>query len=195
MKTYVGKRFFDIFISLLLIIILLPLFLIISAVILIFSGRPIFFTQKRFGLYGNQFTILKFRTMIVGAEEKEEEIMQQFNIKCGLFNIQNDPRVTKIGKYLRRWNLDELPQFINVIKGDMSLVGPRPILILKDIEYILRLKPGITCEYQIYTKKYGNESINLYIDLAKKYYDRVTFLNDLRLIYLTILIVLFKQKY
>ena len=110
------KRFFDILLSLLGVIILLPLFLIVAIIIKCDSKGPVFFKQERRTKNGRVFKMLKFRTMVVGAESQG----------AGLFNYKDDPRVTKIGRGLRRSSIDELPQLLNVIKGDLSLVGPRP---------------------------------------------------------------------
>lgn len=113
------KRMFDICVSLILLIILMPIFIVIAFLIKLDSKGPVFFKQKRLTKNGNIFLILKFRSMISNAEK----------LGSGLFNYKNDRRVTKIGKFLRKSSLDELPQILNVIKGDMSLVGPRPSVI------------------------------------------------------------------
>ncbi|MBE5747092.1 MAG: sugar transferase [Clostridiales bacterium] len=110
------KRFFDIFLSLLALIILLPFFLIIALAIKINSKGPVFFKQERRTKNGRIFKMYKFRSMVVNAE----------SMGAGLFNYENDPRVTKVGRFLRKTSLDELPQLWNVLKGDISLVGPRP---------------------------------------------------------------------
>lgn len=119
---YKGKRFLDITISLFLLMILFPLFLLIALVVKFFSGSPVIHHRKTIGFKGESFIMLKFRSMITGADEREEEIFRQTNGK----KLFNDPRITRIGAILRKTSLDELPQFINVIKGEMSLVGPRP---------------------------------------------------------------------
>lgn len=142
------KRLIDLFLSILLIILLFPIFIIIAFLIKIDSKGPIFFKQRRLGLNGKVFLIYKFRSMVENAEF----------MGTGLFNLENDPRVTRIGRILRNYSLDELPQLINVIKGELSLVGPRP-----PVEYELgkyenfddklkkrfTVKPGITGLAQI----------------------------------------------
>lgn len=112
----IMKRFFDIFFSLIGLTLVLPILLVIAIAIKIDSSGPIFFFQKRIGINGKVFSIIKFRTMVVNAE----------NMEGGIFNTANDPRVTKTGNFLRNSSLDEIPQFINILRGDMSFVGPRP---------------------------------------------------------------------
>ncbi len=134
------KRLFDVFVSVVALIILLPLFLIIAILIKIDSKEPVFFRQERIGKNGEPFYILKFRTMIEGAVDKG----------LGYTVAQNDERITRIGKFLRKWGIDEFPQLINVLKGEMSLVGPRPTLRYQVEKYTdfqkkrLQVKPGIT---------------------------------------------------
>lgn len=149
------KRMLDVIISLLLLFFTLPLFLIIAAVIKIASPGPILFRQKRIGLGGRTFTMYKFRSMITNAEQLKSEL-EIFNIMRGpVFKMKDDPRVTKVGRFIRKVSLDELPQLWNVVKGQMSLVGPRPLPILeierddpKQMER-LKVKPGLTCLWQI----------------------------------------------
>jgi lipopolysaccharide/colanic/teichoic acid biosynthesis glycosyltransferase len=135
----VGKRFIDISLSLLGLILLAPTFIIISGLIKLGSPGPIVFRQRRVGKNGKLFWILKFRSMVVGADR----------IGGGI-TLGNDPRVTRLGTFLRRWKLDEIPQLWNVLRGEMSLVGPRPELPSYVAEYsyeqknVLKAKPGIT---------------------------------------------------
>ncbi|MDY6786764.1 MAG: sugar transferase [candidate division WOR-3 bacterium] len=144
----VFKRIFDIISSVLLLLAVMPLILIIALVLLITQGRPIFFIQKRIGKDGRHFDLLKFRTMIVNAIDKGD----------GIFIKDNDTRITGPGYILRRYSLDELPQLFNVIKGDMSVVGPRPPLTYYPYRYEdypekysarFRVKPGLTGLAQI----------------------------------------------
>lgn len=134
------KRGFDIFVSIILLILLLPVFIIISLSIKLESKGPAFFLQERAGIWGKPFQIYKFRTMIVDA----------INIGTGFYTAQNDPRITKVGRVLRDWSLDELPQLFNILKGDMSIIGPRPTLVYQIEEYDveqrkrLNMKPGVT---------------------------------------------------
>ncbi|MBW2051415.1 MAG: sugar transferase [Deltaproteobacteria bacterium] len=150
------KRLFDVLFSLTLFIVLLPLFLIVSILIKITSPGPVFFVQDRVGLNKRKIRLYKFRTMRPDAEEQLKEL-EQFNEVSGpVFKIKNDPRITKLGKILRKTSIDELPQLLNVLKGDMSLVGPRP-LPLRDFAGFdqdwhrrrFSVRPGLTCLWQI----------------------------------------------
>lgn len=145
------KRFFDFVASLLGLVLLSPLFLILIIVIKIDSKGPVFFIQKRVGKNGKIFGLYKFRTMIVNAEEMIANFTpeQQKEWKEN-FKLKNDPRITKAGSFLRCTSLDELPQLLNILKGDMSLVGPRPIVETElewygeNKEKLLSIKPGLT---------------------------------------------------
>jgi len=147
----VVKRFFDICVSLVALIIFSPLFLIFSLCIKCDSKGPVFFKSKRVGRQGKLFTMWKFRSMMENAEQKKDTLVSESHRQDGpLFKVKNDPRITKFGHFLRRFSLDELPNFINVLKGDMSLVGPRPHLEEEVSKYetwqkrVLMMKPGIT---------------------------------------------------
>lgn len=156
--NYVGlltKRAFDIAFSLCVILFGLPFFIIIALIIKIDSKGPIFFRQKRSGLRGKVFEVYKFRTMVVNAEEMRDELMDKNEMDGPVFKIANDPRITRVGKILRKTGIDEFPQFINVFLGDMSVVGPRPPLP-KEVEQYerwqlrrLAMQPGITCLWQV----------------------------------------------
>lgn len=149
------KRIFDIAISLFVLVFCSPLFLFIGILVAASSRGPIFFKQQRVGLNGRIFSIYKFRTMVVGAEQKLEELRSKNKMKGPVFKMTNDPRITFIGKFLRKWSLDELPQFWNVLLGQMSLVGPRPPLPSEVLYYDawhrrrLSMRPGITCLWQV----------------------------------------------
>lgn len=198
------KRLIDIVFSFFAIIIFSPLFILISIAIILDSGFPIFYKQKRLGKNYKEFTLYKFRSMIKNAD------------KIGsLVTSSNDKRITKVGKFLRKTKLDELPQFFNVLIGDMSIVGPRPEVekyanyYKKDFEYILsKVKPGITDkasiqyrnEEKILADKEGNHE-TLYINellpkklkLAKEYADNNNIIIDLAIILKTFFVVLFKH--
>lgn len=142
-------------VAVLLIVILFPALLLLSLFIVTFSGLPIFFTQKRAGKNKIPFTIYKFRTMIVSAYQKKESLMSLNERTWPVFKIRNDPRFTKIGKFLSHTGLDELPQFINIVKGDMAFVGPRPLPVdeAENVpqKYLKRFSilPGITSLWAI----------------------------------------------
>ena len=148
------KRIFDFITSGIALILLLPLFTVVALLIKISSDGPVFFKQYRCGLYGRKFMFYKFRTMVIDAESKLEGLLKHNEMVGPVFKMTNDPRVTKIGKWLRKFSIDELPQIWNVFKGDMSLVGPRPPLP-REVEHYdnwqrrkLSMRPGITCLWQ-----------------------------------------------
>lgn len=189
-RVYVNffKRILGLIFSLDGFIILIPIFLIISILIKLTSKGPIFFKQERIGRNGKVFNMYKFRTMIVNAE----------NIGDGIrVRSKNDPRITKIGKILRRTSLDELPQLINVIKGDMSLVGPRPPVTYhpyngynnypENAKKRFIVRPGLTGLSQI---KYRNGvSWDKRIEIDVRYTENISFLEDIKIILTTIKIV------
>jgi len=148
------KTFLDFLISLIVIIVLSPIMLVIAGLIKL-DGGPVFFLQKRVGLNGRRFLCIKFRTMVVNAERMQHSLMDKNEQEGPVFKIKNDPRVTTIGRFLRKTSLDELPQFINVLKGNMSVVGPRPPIPAEVKQYKrwqnrrLSMKPGITCIWQV----------------------------------------------
>jgi len=188
------KRCFDIMIALFAIIFLLPVFLICTIWIIIDSKGPIFFKQERLTKKGKIFRMIKFRSMIVNAEK----------LGTGLFNYENDPRVTKCGKFLRDHSLDELPQLFNVLKGDMSIVGPRPCVVYELGDYDTLNKrfkkrfeviAGITGLAQVQGRNElpwdeKADLDNLYIDLLKKW----GILLDIKIIIQTIINVFKKEK-
>jgi len=189
------KRLFDILFSLIGLVLLLPLFVVVSILIKLDSNGPIFFRQERVGKNFRPFRIYKFRTMTVDTEDKGPQI-----------TVAGDRRVTKIGEFLRNYKIDELPQLINVLKGEMSFVGPRPEVLryveLYKIEYetLLTIRPGITDPASIRyskeekvlsaSKNWGDDYIKIIlpekIKLSSQYADNHNILTDLRLIFKTI---------
>lgn len=153
-RLYV-KRAFDMAASLLGLAVLSPLFLVVAVLIKLDSRGPVFFRQLRAGKDGREFWFYKFRSMIEDAEELKESLMHLNELEGPVFKISEDPRVTAVGRFLRRTSLDELPQLINVLRGEMSLVGPRPPLPCEVENYEgwqrekLTVVPGITCLWQI----------------------------------------------
>jgi len=149
------KRAFDIIVSGLGLIVLSPVFLLVAILIKLTSRGPIFFVQKRIGLNGRRFVLYKFRSMYKNADQKQDELAHMNVMKGPVFKIKNDPRITPIGRVLRKFSIDELPQFFNVFLGHMSLVGPRPPLPKEVSQYEpwqrrrLSMRPGITCLWQI----------------------------------------------
>ncbi len=187
---YVIKRIIDILGSLLGLIILSPVLLITIIAIKLDSKGPAVFSQQRVGKDGKLFTMYKFRSMIVDAEELLDKLKDKNEMSGPMFKMKEDPRVTKVGKFIRKTSIDELPQLVNVLKGDMSLVGPRPNLPKEVAEYELWMKdkllvkPGLTCYWQIM----GRNDIDFedWMKLDVQYVkDRSTWL-DIKLIFKTV---------
>ncbi|MCM8788024.1 MAG: sugar transferase [Candidatus Omnitrophica bacterium] len=184
------KRIFDILISAICLLALSPLFALIAFLIKIDSPGPVFYVSLRCGKKGRVFKFYKFRSMFVGADNYREALRDKSDVKGPIFKIKNDPRVTRIGRLLRKYSLDELPQLINVLKGDMSLVGPRPLLpdeIAKlDLWQMRRLevKPGITCLWQVR----GRSDLSFYkwVKWDLWYIDNWSFGLDLKILWWTI---------
>lgn len=189
------KRLLDVVISLIGLIFLSPLFLILFILIKLDSKGPVIFKQKRVGLNGRIFKLYKFRSMQENAEDVLSDLHAENQMKGPVFKIDNDPRITKIGKFLRKYSIDELPQLFNVLRGDMSLVGPRPPLPKEVKEYNrkqrrrLSMRPGITCIWQVS----GRNKINDFNDWAKldlEYIDNWSLFGDIKLLFRTIPVVI-----
>lgn len=198
------KRVFDIFFSLIGLIIFSPLFFLIAYLIKREDGGPVFYRGVRIGQFGKPFRIYKFRTMVVDAEKIG-----------GPSTADDDPRITKIGKFIRKYKLDELPQLINVLKGEMSIVGPRPEvpfyvnMFTEEEKKILNVKPGITDWASLWNpdegailagssdpeKTYMEKIRPIKLKLQLKYVEERSFLTDLKIIFLTVLTVLTKKRY
>lgn len=194
-KIYnIFKRIFDILFSLFLLILLSPLFIIISFLVKINSRGPIFYRWKVVGIHEKFFESYKFRTMVINADEIKLELLDQNEMNGPFFKMTNDPRITSLGKFLRKFSLDELPQIISVIKGDMSLVGPRPPLqeefkFFSDFEKKkLAVKPGMTCLWQVEGRNNISDS-NEWIKKDLEYIEKKSFLLDLTIILKTIYVV------
>ncbi len=185
-----GKRIFDILVSLAALILLLPLFLVVIILVKIDSLGPVFFSQKRNGFKGEYFNMYKFRSMVADAEDRFKALEDKNEVSGNMFKIKNDPRITRVGKVLRKTSIDELPQLLNVLKGDMSIVGPRPPIgreVQKyDAWHNLRLsvKPGITGLWQISGRNDIGFEDMCRLDL--KYIRERGFLYDLKIILKTI---------
>lgn len=187
------KALIDFIVSLSVLIILSPAMIFIAFLIKL-DGGPVFFLQKRMGLNGRLFACLKFRTMVVNAESIKESLMSQNEQEGPVFKIKNDPRVTKIGRFLRKTSLDELPQFINVLKGDMSIVGPRPPIPSEVKQYKrwqtrrLSMKPGITCIWQVSGR--NNIPFEQWMKLDMQYIDTWSLKLDFIILLKTVKVVL-----
>lgn len=198
----ICKRFVDIIGGIFGVIALIPLTIGIYIANLIIGDKgPIFYTQERIGKNGKSFKMYKYRSMVVGADEKLEKYLEENEAAREEFKkyqkMQNDPRVTKIGKFIRKTSIDEFPQFINVLKGDMSLVGPRPYLPREKKEingyfnYITSLKPGITGFWQ--TNGRSNTSFIERLDMDMKYYYRHCLKLDIKILKKTVENVIKKE--
>jgi exopolysaccharide biosynthesis polyprenyl glycosylphosphotransferase len=185
-STQAMKRATDVVVSGLLLIVLSPLLLLTALAILIDSGRPVFFRQKRCGKDGVPFTMLKFRTMVADAEDRLSELIDLSKLDEPAFKIPDDPRVTRVGRHLRRTSIDELPQLINVLRGTMSLVGPRPeeeaVVALYDERQRGRLaiKPGLTGPMQVYGR--SDLTFEERLAMERDYLDNLSLLTDLQIL-------------
>lgn len=186
------KRFFDIILSALGLIILAIPFLILSIVIFIDSpGASPLYTQVRVGKDGRTFKFYKFRSMVPNAEKKLEELLHKNEMEGPVFKMKDDPRITRVGRFIRRSSIDELPQLFNVLKGDMSLVGPRPPLMREVSQYndeqMMRvsIKPGITCYWQIQPKR-NSLSFDEWFELDMKYIKERSFFTDVKILFKTV---------
>ena len=190
----VVKRIFDIVVSSVSLISSAPVFLVVPIIIKATSEGPVFFTQQRIGYNGRPFTCLKFRTMDENAEVIKKELLKLNEMDGPVFKMENDPRVTKIGRFLRKTSIDELPQLINVLKGDMSLVGPRPPVPGEVSEYNLMdrrrlsMRPGITCIWQ--TCGRNNIGFENWMELDRQYIDNWSLWLDIKILLKTIPAVL-----
>ena len=187
------KRVFDFLAATCGIIILSPLMLIIAILIKSEDHGPIFYKQVRVGKNGKTFKMYKFRSMFVNADKMLDKLKEQNDVDGPMFKMKDDPRVTKIGHFIRKHSLDELPQFFNVLKGDMSLVGPRPPLPSEVVEYSeydkqrLLVIPGCTGLWQATER--NEVGFNEMVQLDIEYIKKAGFLFDLWIIWKTIIIV------
>lgn len=191
----VAKRALDITGSGAALLVLAPVFLVVALMIKFEDRGAIFFRQIRVGRHGRQFSMLKFRSMRFDAEERLRDVLAQNQHRRGVtFKLKGDPRVTRVGRFIRRFSIDELPQFYNVLIGDMSLVGPRPPVPREVAQYSLAdrrrlaVKPGITCIWQISGRAEIDFSGQVRLDVS--YIESRSFREDLRIIFKTVPAVL-----
>ena len=189
------KRIFDIFFGIVGCILSAPIILITAIPLLAESPGPLFFKQQRVGKNGRLFNIYKLRSMYVDAEERKAALMAQNKMNGLMFKMDEDPRITKVGKFIRKYSIDELPQFINVLKGDMSLIGTRPPTVDEFEHYESRhkrrlsMRPGITGMWQVS----GRSDINDFekvVELDCQYIDNWSPMLDLKIFFKTIYVVL-----
>src|SRR5579883_2764295 len=190
----VSKRMFDCVLASVLLVLSAPLWVVVAALIRLTSPGPIIFRQRRCGRWGEEFTCYKFRTMIDGEELTRQELDALNEVDGPVFKIRDDPRVTRVGRFLRRSSIDELPQLWNVLRGDMSIVGPRPPLPEEVARYRprdyqrLAVTPGLTCLWQI--KGRSQIKFDEWVRLDLEYIRRRSFWLDLAIVLRTIPAVL-----
>ena len=186
-----AKRIFDLTVVLAMLPLLLPLFIVVSVLIRMDSKGAVIFTQDRIGLHKKKFKMYKFRSMVEDAEKLMADIEHLNEADGPNFKIKNDPRITRVGRFLRKTSIDELPQLINVLKGDMSLVGPRP-MSRRDVDLFDRgiqrkrfsVLPGITCIWQISGR--SDISFDDWLRLDLEYIENWTFWLDLKILLKTV---------
>ena len=191
-RTYWRKkRVFDVIVStILLIFAIIPILLVALAIFIDDPHGSPFYKQIRIGRHGEEFYMYKFRTMYVDADKRKAELMEQNEMDGPVFKMKDDPRITRLGKILRKTSVDELPQFFNVLRGDMSMVGPRPPLPNEVAEYEdyhkLRLivTPGITCDWQIADNR-NDIPFEQWVEMDLNYIENRTTLGDLKIIFKT----------
>lgn len=192
------KRAVDIVCSLIGLLVLMPILLLVAIIVKVESKGPIIFSQDRVGKHGKVFKMYKFRSMVVNAEEIKEQLFNKNESTGPMFKIKNDPRITEVGKFIRKTSIDELPQLVNILKGEMSIVGPRPSLpeeVSKFEDWMLKrlnVKPGLTCYWQVE----GRNDIEFeeWMKLDVKYVEERNSLIDIILIAKTFF-VLFGDKH
>lgn len=191
----VLKRIFDIVLSFAALIILSPVFLIVSAAIKIEDGGPVFFIQTRLTKHGKTFSMYKFRSMYTGAESELSNLIDKNEMTGPVFKIRDDPRVTAVGRFIRRTSIDELPQLVNILQGYMSVVGPRPPLPQEVKQYTnyqmhrLDVKTGLACYHECYGRNLISD-FDQWVEMDLQYIRERSLWTDLKIIIRTIQIVL-----
>ena len=192
----VAKRLIDIIGSIVGVVLTIPFIFIVGIAIKLEAKSlkaKVFFIQERVGKDGKTFKMIKFRSMQEDAEEQLKNLLHKNEIKGAMFKMKNDPRVTRVGKFIRKTSIDELPQFFNVLIGDMSLVGPRPPLMREVIQYSekdkarLLVKPGITGLWQVTVR--NNADFDVMVQLDLKYIKQLSIKNDLKIIFKTVAVM------
>jgi exopolysaccharide biosynthesis polyprenyl glycosylphosphotransferase len=189
-SAILAKRLIDVLTAAVLLTLLAPLMLLTAGLIKFTSRGPVFYRQVRCGLYGRKFSLVKFRTMIEGAEDRLWEIKHLNEMDGPVFKMRNDPRVTPLGRFLRKYSIDEIPQLWNVLKGEMSIVGPRAPLSEEVRFYSIRqrrrlsVKPGITCLWQVSGR--SDIDFHQWMNMDLYYIDHWSLWLDLRILLRTI---------
>lgn len=189
------KRLFDIALSLLALIVLSPVFLGVAIAIKCEDGGKVIFKQTRLTKGGKEFVMYKFRSMVPDAEQKLDSLMDKNEVKGPAFKIKNDPRITKVGNFVRKTSIDELPQLINIIKGDMSIIGPRPPLPREVAQYTpyqmhrLDVKTGLACYHEVSGRSKNND-FDEWVEQDLRYIRERSLWTDLKIIFLTVKVVI-----
>lgn len=187
------KRIMDIICSAAALAVLSPIFLAVAIVIKLEDKGPVIFTQNRTGKNGKVFRMYKFRSMYVDAEKRRSELLARNEADGPLFKIADDPRVTRVGRFIRRTSIDELPQLVNILKGEMSIVGPRPLVTYEQNQCTdyqaqrLLVKPGLTCIWQVSGR--SDTSFDELIEMDLEYIRNQSLLLDIKLILKTVVVV------
>ena len=188
------KRLFDIVASATALVLLSPLLVAVAILVRVTSRGPVFFRQERVGLHGRPFRMLKFRSMVVDAEARKARLMSTNELRGPVFKMKRDPRVTPVGRFIRKYSIDELPQLVNVLRGEMSIVGPRPPVPSEVAQYEawqrrrLSVRPGLTCVWQVSGRNDVSFEEWMYLDM--QYIDHWSLVEDFQLIVKTVPVVL-----
>lgn len=194
----ICKRIFDVVMCTIALILLSPLFLVIAILIKAEDGGTVFFKQTRLTKGGKEFGMYKFRSMVPNAEKKLESLMSQNEVKGPAFKMKDDPRITKIGKFIRRTSIDELPQLFNIIKGDMTIIGPRPPLPREVAQYTpyqmhrLDVKTGLACYHEVEGRS-DSKDFDKWVEQDLRYIRERSMWTDIKIICMTIKVVLTGQ--
>ncbi|GAB6036590.1 hypothetical protein JCM15519_11490 [Fundidesulfovibrio butyratiphilus] len=188
------KRLFDIVFSLVVLVLISPILLAAALAIKLEDGGPVFFAQQRVGYHKRPFSLIKLRTMVVDAEKRMAELETRNEMDGPVFKIKDDPRITRVGRFFRKYSIDELPQFFNVLLGHMSVVGPRP-MAMRDYkgfseDWLRRrfsVRPGITCTWQTLPNR-NDVSFAQWMFMDMEYIERISFFTDMRIIVKTALV-------
>lgn len=194
---WIIKRVFDVVMSCLALVVLSPVFLVTAVAIYVEDKGPVIFTQNRNGLNGKVFCMYKFRSMCTNAPELHEKLLEKNELDGPAFKLKDDPRVTKIGRFIRKTSIDELPQLLNIIKGEMSIVGPRPLPTYETeqcTEYQkqrLQVKPGLTCYWQCSGR--NDIPFDEWVEMDLDYIKDASLWTDIKIIFKTFFAVLHRD--
>ena len=188
------KRLLDVLLAGIGLVLSLPIWLAVAIAIKLDSSGPVFFVQERVGIHGRRFQFLKFRSMYADAEHRLQDLMQANEASGPVFKIRKDPRITRVGRFIRKTSLDELPQLINILRGEMSLVGPRPAIVREAESYRpsdrerLLVKPGLTCLGQVRGR--ADIDFETWMAYDREYVQRRSLLLDAEILLRTVVVVL-----